>query len=651
MESMTSIDRSIGLLLAAIVVLSTVPAAAAGPVGTQSQQVDTDSTDDDLGPADEIYVKDDGSAVLVYNDTTESSSSYGSVDQTPTNAEYGANVSSNLFYLLVTEPVEGDTDVTGQGSLLLTQENVSGDGQLSFEKPETLSNLDFELRGEATDTNAESSMDLDATFSGASGSEQLESASTSGQMTVTGTDFNADGEFQTQLSRSLGSSQSESQSYVLTEDDGSYTVEVERDTTLSAFSSADYSTRERARQTIEEEFGANANDLGGTVDVTIQSYEYTENDRQPRLDIAYTVEYNNVKSGLSEELAQDIAESEDLDLTSQEAQELADQMEELTIERAAASYQVDGSTVTADFEADIRNYDAVLLATADIAEASDSEEIDEQSLEALENLRTQVEAQKAANLEQQVTWSANVDKPSSDEVSVSAEADYTTENWGAYISEMNDRGIETYASSYEVTASTTNDNRINVQGSLSVDGDILTEISDQMMASSEDEEGEEALLALMSAEPQRGKVNFSVDNEQVRVEMGAEFNNLSALRDRLAENGSVPAGLESVVGRSDGEDFTTYMRVKNAVGSSPSEDDVRALEYVDSETTVYLPGQWDRDFPQMDTERASNYLSVENPNNTTANGTATSSGSGPGFGVVMSLLAVLGAVLALRRRR
>ncbi len=642
---MVSADTARGLLLAALIVLSVVPAASAGPTESYAQESDTaaDGIDDGLDPADEIYVRDNGDVVLVYNDTDETSSSG--------NVEYGADISSDLFYLLVTEPVEGETDVTGQGSLLVTGSDIAGDGQLSFEKPESLSSLDFRTAGETTSENAAANLSLDARFDAedTADSEQFESASTAGNVTATASDFTANGEFDAQFDESLGGGESSSGSFVLTENDGSYTVNVERNETLSDFETEDWSTRARARETVEGQFSPTASEFNGSAEVTIDRYEYTEQERGARLDIAYTVEYTDVESAVTQAVAENITADEDIEMDSERAEELTTRMENLTVERISASYDVAERSASAEFAADIRNYDDVVLPALEIAEASDTETLDAEELETLRTLRTRVEAQQAADLQQRMTWSATVTKPSARQVAVTTEANYTTDNWDDYVSELNDRGLETYESRYEASATTTDNDRVKLTGSMTVELDPVERLASQMANASAESEGDrEDLATLMRAQPERGKVNVSTDGETVRVEAATKFGNLAALRDSLAENGTVPPGMTSVVGRTDGDTTSTYVTVEGAVGEDASESDVRGLSYVDDGTEVHMPGQWDREFPSMDTERAASFLGVDDPS--AGNATATSSGSGPGFGVGAALVALVGAALLARRR-
>ncbi|MBX0304653.1 PGF-CTERM sorting domain-containing protein [Haloarcula salinisoli] len=641
-------DELVSLLLVGFVVLSVVPLASGGPAVNSPQQsvASTDVQADSPEPSDEIYVRENGSAVLVYGtdgDTTGAS-------EPDTDVEYGADISTNLFYFLASEPVEGETDVTGQASVLLTEANISGDGQFYFDRPDSLSSLSFEAAGQRTTENAASNLSLEMTLDDearASGDE-LESVSTSGNVTVTGSRFTADSTFDAQIAPLAMGIEPGDASIVLTEDDGDYTVAVERNTTLSAYERDEYSTRERARETVESEFGGVASSFNGSADVTIDRYEFSEADNESaELDIAYTVEYTGVETELTETLAEELVESESVEMDRPRAEELTNRMRELSIERIAASYDADTESVSADVAVDVRNYDDIVVPAAEIANATDSEELDPETQSALDGVQTRLQAGQAAELRRHISWSAEISESSPGEATVTASADYTTENWDDYVAELDSRGIDMYNVSATASAATTEDDRVDVAGSLTVDNDVFTELTSQLVDTSAADGTEQSFLtSLLQADPERGKVNVSAEGERITMEVGAQFRNITVLRNALAEDGSVPAGVTSVVGREG----TTYVTVEDAVAADATESDVRSLAYVDEETAVYMPGEWDREFPSMDTERAASFLGADLPaNNTTATGTATGS-SGPGFGATAALLALAGVTLLLTRR-
>lgn len=667
---MKSIGKDVGLslFLTALMIASVVPVASAGAAGgAQPAQQDGPMMDDDgeIDPADDIYVRENGDVVLVYETETEDSDTDESTGgfspsggaasaASASNVEYGANVSSNLLYFLATEPVEEDTDVRGQASVLLTDSNITGDGAVSFSQPESLESLSFELAGESTAENAESSMALDAEFDNedTAAAQQFESASTSGNVTVTGSSYVADGSFDAQFAPSAASQPGESASFTLTEDDGDYTIDVEQNRTVYTYTADDWNTRDNAVETLERQYGAAAEQYGGTANITVEEYSYTEGSgaSSDRLDIAYTVEYTGIEEGISDQIAQSIAEDEDVDISETRAEELTTQMENLSVNRISTSYEIGSESATVDFEVDVDNYDDAVLAALEIAESTETEEFDGSSIQNIERVRNQIEAQQASGLEQEFTWRGSVSEPDSETLAVSFEANYTTENWDAYVEELDARGIDSYDTTYQVDATTTDDDRVNVTGSMTVDGDIYDQYMTQLMNATEDDtEANRLATAFMRADLQRSRLNVSSDDETTRVEFGAQFENMSAIRDALAENGTAPAGLTEVVGRTDGNTTSTYVRVTGAVGENASESEVRELDYVDEDTTVHLPGEWDREFPSMDTERAASFLGVSLPSNN-SEAAQTSSGSGPGFGVTGAVVALAAAALLARRR-
>lgn len=654
-----------GILLAMLVVVSLVPAGVAAqptdqrveqPTG-QSATLQQNASSDQPDPADEIYVRENGDAVLVYDSDEEPTTSQST-------GQFGVDISSNLAYLLVTEPTTGQTDATGEATLSLANDELTGDGTLSVAKPPTLAEFSMELAGESTAENAESSLTMDAVAdtSGTGANQLFNSVTTSGTMTTTSSQFTADGSLTADLvpSPMTGGSQASEFSFALTESDGGYTVDVDRNETVYSFGVSEWDTREKALQTLEDQYAVSAEDLDGTADVTLNDYSYTNvSDNQYRLDIDYTVEYAGLKAQLAEAIAANLTDSPQYDLTEAEANDLASRIENLTINDVSASYSVQPEAVNAEFNADIDNYDQATLAFLDLAQATETEGMNTASLQSFDRARKQLAAQQAADLTQEYTWNGEVSKPSSTEVSISFDADYTTENWQAYVEELSERGIDLPETEYEFTG-TTEGEELAFDGQLSVQGNLFDQTLNYLANASEDDpEASQVTTAFLQANLQKGKLTASVNESQVVIEGGAQFEDLAALRDALAESEpGFPAGMTSAVGESENGATKTYVKVSGAVSSGAAESDVRALAYVDSDTTVHMPGDWDREFPSVDTDAARNYLGLESEdgdtvgnasNNATGNQTTTS-GIGPGFGVGLSVLALLASAALLARR-
>lgn len=632
------------VLLTLMLIGSVIPAAAA--VGSQpalnheeTTEEPSEEPDDGMDPADEIFVKDNGDAVLV------SEEDEGASDDSTT--ELGIDVGENLMYMLVTEPAE-NTEARGQASLSLTDSAFNGEGHLTVPQPEQLTDFSMDLSGESTSENAESSLSIDTTFQ-SGGASLLKTASTDGTITSTGTSLTAEGSIDSTLNRQSASRlvTAESASYSLTETDGSYTVDVSRNVTVSPFEAEDWNTRAKAKATVQENFQTTATQYNGSATVTISQYTYTNvSDGPDRLDISYTVEYDGLEPTVTKLLAQQLVSSSEVDIDKARADELAAQMEALTINDLSASYSASAESVTADFSADIDNYDQVVLAALEIANATDDSEM--MMTTDIDRLRSQIEAQKAADLTQEFSWSGEVTKPGPASVSVSFSADSTSENWGAYVTELNERDIPVPELTYEFSGSSDGD-RINVSGNMELEGSLLDQMTGQMESAAQDDpESAKYLTAFMDADLQKSKVDMSITEDTVRFEAGAQFANLSSLFSTFAaEDETFPSGVTSIVARPENGTTKTYVTVDGAVGSDATKDDVKALAYVDSETIIHMPGEWDREFPTMDTDRASEFLGVDSGS---AANTTTASESGPGFSAVAALVALLALALVAGRR-
>jgi hypothetical protein len=90
------------------------------------------------------------------------------------------------------------------------------------------------------------------------------------------------------------------------------------------------------------------------------------------------------------------------------------------------------------------------------------------------------------------------------------------------------------------------------------------------------------------------------------LETGAAVARPGALTDALASQG-LP-GFAAAVGRTTDGETRSYVRLSGAVAGDASEDDVRSLSVVNDSTTVHMPGEWDREFPAAETDRAEEFL-------------------------------------------
>lgn len=157
-------------------------------IGVSAGAAQTADDDEPVEAADEIYVTDDGDAVLVYQNSTNA-----------TNTEYGMDVGSNIFYALVESPVEEDTGVRTDLTSVVTDDRVTANGSLTAPQPDEIEDLSVDVSGQSTSQNAAfdatSSVTINKTAVPSAG--LVQSASTSGNLSTTATRFRTAGEFQT----------------------------------------------------------------------------------------------------------------------------------------------------------------------------------------------------------------------------------------------------------------------------------------------------------------------------------------------------------------------------------------------------------------------------------------------------------------------
>lgn len=617
-----------------ITALLVVSGALAG-VGTVAAQ-----EDDGPEPADEIYVDEGGDAVLVYEN-----------DSTDAQVDLGVDVGTGLMHaLIVTDANIDESDVTGSGTAVLTQDRFTGNGTLSMPQPDAVSELSVDVEGvrdsetEEFDATAHARIDSrEASFAALA-----ERAEARGNVTVSSSTFHAAGDFDATLAIPLGDNQH--QEFTVTENDGTYVVEADQEYVVSRYAESRWETRERARKTLETQYGSLAQAYGGRSEITLQSYSYTEtDDGRHRLAVEYTVTYQDIERGLTRQLMGALASADEVNLDQSELDEFQRRIQKLSVEEVHVRYDQRGESLNAAFQVHLTNYDQAVLAGLDVAEAVENEEVS--FGENLQRARDMLEAQRAANLERRFSIRAIAKAESRSTTLLDLEASYRTDNWAKYVQELEARGIERGDVSYEFHARSEGD-RIETTAALELrQEDLVGQATDALFnATSEgDMEGRKAVRMVREAEFERGRMDVSLEDGTVRFEVGAAFDNMTALRDALAETEQLPA-FSSVVARTEDSTTRTYVRVPDAVGANATEDEVRTLPYVTEDTEVHLPGTWNRTFPEANTESARDYLGLTPTPTPKPGEDGTTTDDGPGMSVPAAVAAVL-AVAALLARR
>ena len=618
-------------LLAPLLVLMVLiaPVAAISPVtAPHAAQQQTLTTAD---PADSVYVMDNGDAVLAYNDTNTDNSSL----------EFGANVTKGLVHVLATDETESDMDAAM--SLVMTPDGYTGNGSLTADSPDSLSNLDLDVNSVQNGEKANADVTLDAAFDSESSMSTAGSVHTDGSMTVTGDSFRTNG---TGSMTTTASVSDEHLKYDLRETNDGFVLKASRKGELSPYTSSNWNTEEKAKERLEAQYALVSQQTDSSAEVTIDEYQFDTSGDEPKLDIKYHVTFVGVKDALSQSIVSSLESSSSVSITDEQADSLTADIEKMRIDHITLAMDRQGGKTTVNWNVEIDDYDAAMVDALEVMENTDSSSISQDSID---RMKTQFEAQNAAGLEQTVTWTADVTHPSSETTAVSAEVHYRTKHWGAYTREMNDRGVELGTSSVELHAESDGD-EVTAHGSVELEQKAmlssprLSSLDSTAGSSAGSSNGMELVRAFKRSEFRTARVDMNVKSGTVTVEGGAQFDNMSAFANVLGDSYG-GANVADVVGRTNGNTTTTttYVHVKGLVGENATKADVRALAIADDDTEIYMPGEWNRSFPSMDTKDAATYLGLQQD----AKESKNESGQ-PGFGIGVAVIA-LAAVALLSR--
>lgn len=660
MEFPDKLRSSTALLVALLVVCSSAAsvtalagATTAPASGAPAASVDatTPADNDTVESADEIFVHENGDAVLVYaqNETMDGSASTAT-------GHLGLNVTEGLMHVLVRDDIEGGTNVTGGAQVVLTPSSLAGNGSFQAPRPENLESLDVDVSAKRTESDASARANFDMTYvddSEYSMTSTVESASTEGQMSVAANEFSTSGSANVQYAEDLGMVQH--REYTLEEGTDQYRLQASEEYYVSSYFASQWDTEENATRTIEQQYASIASALGGSADVRVTSYSFTESDDgRMLLDIEYQIVYSNIDDALGQQVAQSITNAEDVDVSTETAEAVGDAVAELNVDRVHARLDAEGKSMQAAWDVQLSEYEPLVDAGLDLAEeASDDENVTEQ----IKTARKQYEAMKAADFVQTYAWEGSVSSPSEDAVRVQGSFQFDTQNYEAYVAELESRDLPTGGSvSFSATAQTEGEEVVaemeySVEQENLVDGalDSLMESAESANTETNTDSVQRFVEAFQRSEFEKAKMNVNVGSDEVTFQAGASFENMESFQSVMEDEfGGDIASMNANVG----EDSKAYVAVEGAFGENATESEVRAHKAVGEDTEIHLPGDWDpasQSFPKMDQEEARDYLGIEEPETTTSEGTdeaADGSGGLPGFGVPAAFAAVA-AVSAL----
>ncbi|WP_076610841.1 PGF-CTERM sorting domain-containing protein [Natronorubrum thiooxidans] len=588
---------------------------------------------DEVDPADEVFVDENGDAVLVYETDSDDDAT----------GEFGLDVTESVVYALITDDMEEDVDAAF--SMELDGDRAESSGELVADRPAEISDLSMNVTGEQTQETNEFEADLKMVMDAGTGFTQ---ASASGQTVSSADEFSTDGEFSATTMGSVSASDV-GLDLGITEADGGYTLDVRQQKYFSQYQADNWRTEADAKQTLEAQFSGVEAELGGDATVTVHSHEFQEDDMGGgHLDVTYTVELENVKDGLESTVADELAADSELDLEEDDAEQLASDLLAAEIDTLDVSYLMSGDTVEGAWDVTLTDLDSTVFAALDLAESAGGMN-DETAFDS-DEYTDMYEAQADSDLVQTSEWNLTLSQDETQTQTFSMDVSSDAENWEAYTTALAERDIESPEFSMNAHAETVDD-EIEMEMGLTVTQDEFLEnalsavIENLENNPTADDEALEFMTAFEEADLELAKFDLNMDDGTIEMETGAKFDDFTAFEAHL-EDAFHGYSIAHVYANDD----AGYVYVTELVDADATEDDVRALEGVDDETVVHMPGEWDDEHPRLDMQQVTEYLSLDADEEDTDEETDGGEDDGsPGFGVAVALVAILSTMLLLRR--
>ena len=602
--------------------------------------------------ADEAYVNSDGDAVLVYEEDVSESGT----------GEFGVDVSEGVVYALLTDDLE--EDVSAAFDLWADPSSINSSTAITADRPDEITDFSMNVSGAYTDEEASFETDTQLTVDA---SEQpaamyLDEATTSGSIESSADHISTSGEYAFGMNLPQ-SSPTETVDLSVSGTDGDYSLEVHQKKALSPMEVDRWENKKAAKKTLEQQFDVAAGDLGGESTVTIDEYALEEEYGEQVLDIQYSVEYTDLDAFASV-VAAEMANDPQVNLTQDEAEAYLDSVFGVEINTIELSHSQTDTSVTGEWNADVRNLAPVAENTITLFESIEDEELEEFGV--TEDLQAQLDAQTESDLVRTTEWDAELAPNDDETLTLTASISGDSENWETYVDELEERGIERQANlTFEGHGETVDD---EIEFELAVDvsqNDLfdtgLAALTQQLENDSTvSEEDLEVWQALDDAGFQVAGLDVDASGETTTVTAGAKFDNFTAFQE-IIEDEFDGVSVSHIYGEMDDETETRYVYADGLVDADPSEDDVRETALVDSETAIHLDASLE-DHPRLDVAAVNEFLGVDgeneiggnetNGNETNGNETDTDDGeddSVPGFGITVAIAALLS--IALLRSR
>jgi uncharacterized protein YaiE (UPF0345 family) len=379
------------------------------------------------------------------------------------------------------------------------------------------------------------------------------------------------------------------------------------------FTESRWNSEENATRTLEQQYARTAEQLNGSADVTVEShsFESSTTEEPATVTVEYTVELENVRDEMNKELVNGLTEDPTMNVSEEDSAAIEESLDDLEITKVEMSY-VQGmrGNMSGSATVVLSNYQDPVVTYMNATAEEDGVITDEQVTETRETF----EAQSEADLQQELTWNATVEPAEEDGMTVvKATAAYETENWDAYLEERHgdDFSNQTEAT-FDVNVTSTGE-EVDADMTFQVNRDDfmdnavdkgLTELRND--SSELDEDEMQFLKAFDESDVHVAKTDVVFGNETVEVRAAGQFENLSAFQQ--TQDLPASSSVTHVYGETENQTEMTYVYVED---ENITAETVQDTVFADENSTVHAQGEWDREFPKMNTSQTANYLDVQ----------------------------------------
>ncbi len=602
---MTRIQQ-VGALAFALVLITSMGVAAVGTSTTFDS-----SPDDPMGAheADEVYVLDDGDAVLVYEESHEDDPDADAVA-----GEFGIETQAGLMHTLYSADFsemddEDDPGVTGDMTMFMTPEMIGSSGDFTFsDEDDEFDEFDASVDVEQSPDDSYADMSLSTVIEEENFVEEETVYEVDASSETTATSLSTTGSMTIESAEETEVEMDESMSVTLTQDGDTYDLSVDETRTVTDHTAPEWETEADAQEALEREYQAIAMNLGGDFDLSLEAHDF--DDATNEVDLEYEVTFDGVQDQLAEMIAMELQQDPELQLDPDEAQAMADRLVSLEIEEAHVSAEMTGSDVDAEWNVELDNYDEVVLGVVEIAEAID--EVDDEMADQFDEVRDMLEAQADADLVQTNEFElAMTERPEETELDMAYSAD--ADNWAAYVDELEDRGVDQFAADvqFDLDAETDGDELTLSYDYESSEEAMLERALEEMETVIEqdpmvDDEMAEPIEQFRNAEFELARTDMEITEESVEFEAAMSFDDMTELEGVPFETDD-GLTVTSIHAETDDATTTMYLTVEDYVSEDADEDEVREHETAGDETEIHID-DWDREFPSIDEDAVESYL-------------------------------------------